>query len=98
MELAPQRDPVTPAMHSPRGDNVTPDLTDVVDPGVAGGAVALEREDDVALADRMRDGRESIRRELKKLIIGQDDVVEQVLMSLFVGGNSLIVGVPGLAK
>jgi MoxR-like ATPase len=37
-------------------------------------------------------------RELRKLIVGQDDVVEQVLISLFVGGNSIITGVPGLAK
>src|SRR5881275_3119102 len=36
--------------------------------------------------------------ELHKLIIGQEEVIEQVLLSLFTGGNSLIVGVPGLAK
>ena len=36
--------------------------------------------------------------ELQKIIVGQDDVVGQVLLTLFVGGNSLIVGVPGLAK
>src|SRR5512141_260656 len=36
--------------------------------------------------------------ELRRVIVGQDDVVEQVLLTLFVGGNSLLVGVPGLAK
>ena len=36
--------------------------------------------------------------ELRKLIVGQDDVIEQVLISLFAGGNSIITGVPGLAK
>ena len=56
------------------------------------------QQDDVALADRMKRGREQIVTELKKLIIGQDDVVNQALLTLFVGGNSLIVGVPGLAK
>ena len=61
-------------------------------------AAGLERQDDIALADRMKAGRESILREMRKLIIGQNDVLEQVLLSLFVGGNSLIVGVPGLAK
>ena len=40
-------------------------------------------------------GRDQIIAELRKLIIGQDDTVEQVLLTLFVGGNSLIVGVPG---
>jgi MoxR-like ATPase len=62
------------------------------------GTIALDNRDDVALADRMKNGREQIRTELKKLIIGQDEVIEQVLLTLFVGGNSLIVGVPGLAK
>src|SRR5580765_2848444 len=46
----------------------------------------------------MNRGRQQIVTELKKLIIGQDEVVGQVLLTLFVGGNSLIVGVPGLAK
>jgi len=58
----------------------------------------LNTPDDVALADRMKHGRDRIISELKKLIIGQDEVVNQVLVTLFVGGNSLIVGVPGLAK
>jgi MoxR-like ATPase len=60
--------------------------------------VALESPDDVALAERMKAGRERIVTELRKLIVGQDDVVNEVLLTLFVGGNSLIVGVPGLAK
>src|SRR6056297_1012587 len=53
---------------------------------------------DLALADRMKDAREAILTEIRKRIIGQEAVVEQVLLSLFVGGNSLLVGVPGLAK
>jgi MoxR-like ATPase len=60
--------------------------------------VALESADDIALADRMNQAQEQILRELRKSIIGQDDVIEQVLISLFVGGNSIITGVPGLAK
>ncbi len=60
--------------------------------------VDMNSPDDLALADRMKDGREKIIRELKKLIVGQDDIINQVLLTLFVGGNSLIVGVPGLAK
>src|SRR6187399_3722496 len=60
--------------------------------------VDLDSPDDIALADRMKHGRQRIIEELKKLIIGQDEVINQVLMTLFVGGNSLIVGAPGLAK
>src|SRR5690606_89614 len=58
----------------------------------------LQSPDDIALADRMKEGRERIMTELHKRIIGQGDVIELVLHTLFVGGNSLIVGVPGLAK
>jgi hypothetical protein len=60
--------------------------------------VHLESPDDIALADKMKTGRDQILTELHKVIVGQDDVVGQVLLTLFVGGNSLIVGVPGLAK
>ena len=60
--------------------------------------VALESEDDIALADRLKTAHESVSKELHKLIIGQEEAIEQVLLSLFVGGNSIITGVPGLAK
>jgi MoxR-like ATPase len=61
-------------------------------------APSLETTDDVALADRLASSRKALLAELHKLIVGQDDVIEQVLLSLFVGGNSLVIGVPGLAK
>ncbi|MDH3456297.1 MAG: MoxR family ATPase [Gemmatimonadota bacterium] len=60
--------------------------------------VALDTPDDIALADRLTAGRARVLEELRKLIVGQEAVVDQVLLSLFAGGNSLIVGVPGLAK
>tara|TARA_B100000809_G_scaffold261748_1_gene311233 strand:+ start:4584 stop:5537 length:954 start_codon:yes stop_codon:yes gene_type:complete len=39
-----------------------------------------------------------LRKEIKKIIVGQDQVVEQVLISIFSGGHALLIGVPGLAK
>ncbi len=60
--------------------------------------ITLESADDIALADGLRDTTSRIQSELRKKIVGQDDVIEQVLLSIFVGGNSRIVGVPGLAK
>src|ERR671924_858993 len=51
-----------------------------------------------AVAERVANGRERILRELRKVIVGQDEVVEQVLIALFTGGHCLITGVPGLAK
>lgn len=53
---------------------------------------------DEELLQKMVAAREGLLREIRKAIIGQDEVVEQVLISLFVGGHSIITGVPGLAK
>ncbi len=58
----------------------------------------LESADDIALADKLREGHAKVLSEIHKLIIGQQEVVDQVLLTLFVGGNSIITGVPGLAK
>ncbi len=58
----------------------------------------LESADDIALADRLKSGTDQVLTELHKLIVGQEDVIELVLLSIMSGGNSLIIGVPGLAK
>jgi len=47
---------------------------------------------------QIRDGRGQIFEQLSKVIIGQDQVIEQLLISLFAGGNCLLTGAPGLAK
>jgi MoxR-like ATPase len=49
-------------------------------------------------AEKVAAGRDRILTELRKIIVGQDDVVDQVLIALFTGGHCLITGVPGLAK
>ena len=61
-------------------------------------ATTLQGEDDIRLAEDLRAGYGRAREELAKLIVGQHSVVEQVLITILAGGNSLIVGVPGLAK
>ncbi|MCA1615152.1 MAG: AAA family ATPase [Acidobacteria bacterium] len=53
---------------------------------------------DEELLDRLSTAREGLLREIRKAVRGQDEVVELVLLSLFVGGHSIITGVPGLAK
>src|SRR5436190_12078862 len=50
------------------------------------------------VAERVADGRARILAEIRKVIVGQDAVIDQVLMALFTGGHCLITGVPGLAK
>ena len=48
--------------------------------------------------DRFQEVHQSIVREVRKVIVGQNEVIEQVLISLFVGGHCLITGLPGTAK
>ncbi len=58
----------------------------------------LDHLDDGALADRLHDAGTRITTELRKAIVGQEQVIELALTALFAGGNCLLVGVPGLAK
>ena len=47
---------------------------------------------------RFHDAYGTIKREVRKVIVGQDEVIENVLISLFVGGHCLLTGLPGTAK
>ena len=58
----------------------------------------LAQLDDAELADRLAEAGGRIATELRKVIVGNDAIVEQALIALFAGGNCLLIGVPGLAK
>jgi MoxR-like ATPase len=53
---------------------------------------------DVAAVEQLVLKYNVLKQEIKKVIVGQDEVVEQVLLSIFSGGHALLIGVPGLAK
>ncbi|KAA3619157.1 MAG: MoxR family ATPase [Flavobacterium sp.] len=53
---------------------------------------------DIEAVEQLVKKHNALRQEIKKVIVGQDDVVEQVLLSIFSGGHALLIGVPGLAK
>ncbi len=53
---------------------------------------------DVALVEKLVDKHRDLKKEIAKVIVGQDEVVNQILLSIFSGGHSLLIGVPGLAK
>ncbi|MGY8885751.1 MAG: AAA family ATPase [Flavobacteriales bacterium] len=53
---------------------------------------------DVAAVAKLVSKYGALKREIKKVIIGQDQVVEEVLLAIFSGGHALLIGVPGLAK
>jgi MoxR-like ATPase len=54
--------------------------------------------DDVAAAARVREAHATIKAELRKVIVGLDSVIDELLVSVFARGHCLLVGVPGLAK
>lgn len=55
-------------------------------------------QSDVEAVDAMARSFKELKSEIGKVIVGQDDVVKTVIISLFSNGHSLLVGVPGLAK
>jgi MoxR-like ATPase len=55
-------------------------------------------EDDVQAIDRLRNTYERLRKELRRIIVGQDRVIERLAICLFARGHALLMGVPGLAK
>src|SRR3989449_2964562 len=57
-------------------------------------ALAAEKQ----LVEQILSGRSRIQSELAKVIVGQKEVIEQLLIALFAGGHCLITGAPGLAK
>src|SRR5262249_10798266 len=55
-------------------------------------------DSDLAAIERLNDGYRRIRKELGKAIVGQERVLEELLIAIFARGHCLLVGVPGLAK
>lgn len=53
---------------------------------------------DVAAIKNLVEKHKALKNEIGKVIIGQDEVVDQILLSIYTGGHSLLIGVPGLAK
>src|SRR5689334_7587903 len=53
---------------------------------------------DIAAVERLREAYSKIRAELGKVIVGQEKVLEELLIALFAGGHVILEGVPGLAK
>jgi len=53
---------------------------------------------DVTEINKLVQKRLELKAEIAKIIVGQEEVVDQILLSIFSGGHALLVGVPGLAK
>src|SRR6476469_5113633 len=67
-------------------------------PGYSGASAYSPATNDLAAVEELAAAFQTMRQELGKVIVGQDQVVEQVLTAMFCQGHVLLVGVPGLAK
>jgi MoxR-like ATPase len=82
------------------GDRKAP-VDEILEPEMVleNGPAAWPRIDsDLAAIERLNDGFRRITRELAKIIVGQQRVIEELLIAIFARGHCLLVGVPGLAK
>ncbi len=53
---------------------------------------------DVTAIENLVAKHQTLKKEIAKVIVGQEEVIEQILLSIYTGGHSLLIGVPGLAK
>ncbi|HPY82871.1 MAG TPA: AAA family ATPase, partial [Bacteroidales bacterium] len=59
----------------------------------------MERfKNEVEAVDALKQAYQTLKQEIQKVIIGQEHIIDDVLISIFSGGHCLLVGVPGLAK
>ncbi|MBE9599117.1 MoxR family ATPase [Pedobacter sp. MC2016-24] len=58
----------------------------------------MQFDNDIKAVDALHQAYKSIKAEIGKVVIGQDEVIKSVLISIFSNGHCLLVGVPGLAK
>jgi len=59
---------------------------------------STEIQDDVKLVEKLSVTVKNVKNEIAKVIVGQDEIIDQLLISLFAKGHCLLIGVPGLAK
>jgi MoxR-like ATPase len=60
--------------------------------------ISPDEKEDLARLERLRVGNEALRREIGRIVIGQEAVIEELLIAVFSRGHCILVGVPGLAK
>jgi MoxR-like ATPase len=74
----------------------TPKLA--ISPDTTPGSTEDLRQEDLEAVRKLRDGFNDIKKQLSRVIVGQDQVIEELLIALFSRGHCILEGVPGLAK
>src|SRR5262249_39019885 len=73
-------------------------ITPIPGVGATGQETADLRSDDLDAVRRLTDAFKDIKQQLSRIIVGQEEVIEELLISLFSKGHCILEGVPGLAK
>jgi MoxR-like ATPase len=60
--------------------------------------VSTAADADLAQLSKLKDAHQSLREQVAQIVVGQDDVIEQLMIAIFAGGHCILEGVPGLAK
>jgi len=60
--------------------------------------VKSDAEADLAGLDRLKQAHQSLREQIARVVVGQDEVIDQLMISIFARGHCILEGVPGLAK
>ncbi len=94
---APTTEPTDPFASTPPVEN-TPQTPDPNSPPAETTPSSTLPADDVAAIDHLGQVYQAFREEIGKVIIGQEEVIEQLAICLFARGHALLMGVPGLAK
>ncbi|NMD00240.1 MAG: AAA domain-containing protein, partial [Bacteroidales bacterium] len=58
----------------------------------------IQVSDDIQAVKQLQETHQKLKKEIQKIIIGQDQVIDEVITALFSKGHCLLIGVPGLAK
>src|ERR1044071_3603846 len=82
-------------MNSPAGPNALVGLATPLPPEFPMSTIV---ENEVAMIEKLREAHQKLKKEIGKVIIGQDAVLDQLLMAIFCRSHALLMGVPGLAK
>ena len=93
----PETEPAIEAPTEPAVESVVEAETVVAEESPIVAEPTAHKQDEAAY-ERLQAGRERVKKELGKVIIGQEEVIDQILLALLCGGHCLLTGAPGLAK
>ena len=83
---------------APVKPDVHPEVKAAAPAGKSAAPGMMASAEDLKLVEQMRQSMDAIRKEVGKVIIGQEDVLNEILMCIIAGGHALLIGLPGLAK